>query len=357
MSHFSVLVIGPDIENQLAPYHEFECTGIEDQYVRDVDKTAQYREEFAKATTTRLRTPDGALLDFFDAKGNWLTEFSQADPDFKPMFKGDLCRRTYLVPDGHEKVKVHSSEVMTFAEWIERDHGQKIVPLGRLPDLSGEHKYGYTIVDAEGEVVRAIDRTNPDKKWDWYSVGGRWMGFLKLKDGAAGPLGEPGVFGNESEHKNGADITMTRDVDFDGMRDTAEATARGAWDRAQTIIAGRSFETWKEVISRFHDDHKAARETYWEQPVCVDMRNAREFSWDGPDEFRCSLADYVARARRKAVQTFAVVKDGVWYARGTMGWWGVVHDEENEDEWERRFADLIDSLEDDALLTVVDCHI
>ena len=28
MSHFTVMVIGPDIADQLQPFHEFECTGI-----------------------------------------------------------------------------------------------------------------------------------------------------------------------------------------------------------------------------------------------------------------------------------------------------------------------------------------
>jgi hypothetical protein len=29
MSHFSVMVIGENVEEQLAPYHEFECTGVD----------------------------------------------------------------------------------------------------------------------------------------------------------------------------------------------------------------------------------------------------------------------------------------------------------------------------------------
>lgn len=45
MSHFSVLVIGDNVEQQLAPYHEFECTGEDDQYVQDVDVTDECREK------------------------------------------------------------------------------------------------------------------------------------------------------------------------------------------------------------------------------------------------------------------------------------------------------------------------
>ena len=47
-----------------------------------------------------------------------------------------------------------------------------------------------------------------------------------------------------------------------------------------------------------------------------------------------------------AFTTFAVIKDGKWYERGEMGWWGVVSDEKNKDEWRAQFANLIDSLPD-----------
>ena len=36
MSHFVVYVLGEDVETQLAPYHEFECTGDDNQYVQQM---------------------------------------------------------------------------------------------------------------------------------------------------------------------------------------------------------------------------------------------------------------------------------------------------------------------------------
>jgi hypothetical protein len=56
---------------------------------------------------------------------------------------------------------------------------------------------------------------NPDSKWDWYSVGGRWAGYFKLKPGATGELGEPGVFDNKPEHD--ADIATVEDIDWANM--------------------------------------------------------------------------------------------------------------------------------------------
>ena len=101
MSHFTVLVIGENPEQQLAPYHEFECTGCDDQYVQDIDKTEELRKEFAEHTVSRLRGPDGQLHSFFDDAGDWRPEFSQPDPE---RFAPDQRKR--FVPKGYEEVEV-----------------------------------------------------------------------------------------------------------------------------------------------------------------------------------------------------------------------------------------------------------
>ena len=41
MSHLLVLVVGDDIERQLQPYHDFDCTGTNDEHVQCIDITAE----------------------------------------------------------------------------------------------------------------------------------------------------------------------------------------------------------------------------------------------------------------------------------------------------------------------------
>jgi hypothetical protein len=53
--------------------------------------------------------------------------------------------------------------------------------------------------------------------------------------------------------------------------------------------------------------------------------------------------------------TFAVVKDGKWYARGEMGWWAQVSNV--NDKWDKEFVKLLKSVSGDTLLSVYDCHI
>lgn len=58
MSHYVIAVLtkhgtNDEVAQLMAPYHQFECTGLDDQYVVDVDITgkllAEYEEKCAKA--------------------------------------------------------------------------------------------------------------------------------------------------------------------------------------------------------------------------------------------------------------------------------------------------------------------
>jgi hypothetical protein len=99
-----------------------------------------------------------------------------------------------------------------------------------------------TWYDDVGENGEVYSEYNPNSKWDWYSLGGRWSGLIKLKEGANGVVGKPGVGDNE--------------VGIDQAR--------------------------KGDIANFDE-------------IC----------------------------------TFALLKDGIWYEKGQMGWWACVS---NEDE-------------------------
>lgn len=53
---------------------------------------------------------------------------------------------------------------------------------------------------------------NPNSKWDWYVLGGRWSGrFIVLKDGCAGTIGGSGVYNNQT----GVDAALKKDIDWE----------------------------------------------------------------------------------------------------------------------------------------------
>lgn len=293
MSHFSVMVIGDNVESLLAPYHEFECTGEDDQFVKDLDQTEEFREEYAKR--------------------------NRDNPEIAAM-----------------------SEVEFYSYW--RDN-YRLILKGEPIDKSGTHKYGHCVHDGNGNVLQVIRRTNPNKKWDWWTIGGRWRDKLLLKDGSR------------------SDSALKGLIDADAMRHEKAESAAARWDRVQEITGGTRWASWEEVRERFSDGKiEEARNEYSSQEAIkafyrLDGTERFDFLF-GIDDYLVSRDQYIQAARDSALSTFAVVtSDGKWHERGEMGWFACVSNEKDQSDWNREVSKLIDSLPDDARLTIVDCHI
>lgn len=381
MSHFAVLVIGDDVEDQLAPYHEFECTGFDDQHIQDLDETDEAWADYCKKMDALVRE---------DGDHEWVSRFAPAcfrEPTLTEAVEiGPLGgtggngkglswwshdwddgrgyrTQVHEVPTGWEEAELPTSEQRSFPEFCSQEWGHALVSPGEAPDLEGEHKYGYTLVDEAGAVTKTVRRTNPNAHWDWYLVGGRWTGFFLLKDGAEGEVGKPGLQ-TRAPGPGRADSVLKGDVDMETMRVAAGADAGALWDGVSAAIAGRPFTPWPEFLAEVDAERLTwdkARDGYNEQPAVKDVMAwaYAEKMWLAADSgaWTATREDYVQQARDRAISFHAVVKDGTWHERGAMGFWAVVHDESDPAEWEARFAELLESLPDATRLTVVDCHI
>ncbi len=162
--------------------------------------------------------------------------------------------------------------------------------------------------DLDGETGKRGYWENPNRKWDYWLVGGRYAMRLKVKPGAQGHR-EPAKF---------VDQARAGDIDWEGMR------AKRLANRAQW---------WDEAASRPEGVHSMV--------YGIELEMTRE--------------QYIAKGEEFSV--FAVVKDGRWYERGKMGWWGVVSNEKNKEVWGAEMKKLLDGLPPESLLTIVDCHI
>jgi hypothetical protein len=234
------------------------------------------------------------------------------------------------------------------------EHG-KVQPehLPVLQRLYREYN-GCELAEINGEYKR-MSTYNPDSKWDWFQVGGRWRGWLKLKADATGKMGERGPFdkGEEPDKPDYVDVCFKRDLDIDGMRAEAEAQAVESYDKAQALLAGRTFDPWEVILKRCNADANKARGEYWNQEGVVALKGMGDFR--GPDKFLTPRDKYIADARANAFCPFAVLHDDEWMEKGQMGWFG--HASNEDDNWPAQFQAFFDSLPDDTLLSVVDCHI
>lgn len=248
---------------------------------------------------------------------------------------------------------------MTFREYVEDYKGRHIKTADSTPE---DVKYGYAEVDANGEIVRIIDRTNPNAKWDWYEIGGRWTGFFQLKHGAEGTVGRPGLMTEAAKH-GCADSAAKGDIDFEDMYVAAGNRAGKLWDRVHALlgpIADEPFVLWENMRENVHPGNiKLARSEYNAQPAVLCLRKSEDtdLRWiDVEDFITGTRSPFMTLCAKQSLQTFAVLKDGKWYERGEMGWWGCIHDGKTDDTWEMEYSDLLESVADDVLLTVVDCH-
>ena len=114
--------------------------------------------------------------------------------------------------------------------------------------------YKEDMIDENGNIYSTY---NPNSKWDWYTIGGRWTGGLVTKEGR---------------------------------------------------------ETNSDYVS--------------------------EIDWDKTD-----------------IPFAFITPNGIWHERGEMGWWAIVTNEKEQDNWEEEFKKAIEKLDNNVLVTLVDCHI
>ena len=188
-----------------------------------------------------------------------------------------------------------------------------------------EEYHGYQKSDEEDVWGRW---TNPKSKWDWYSIGGRWSGTFKVKDNPKYPddlfVGRPGAFDNKPP-EGYVDSIRLCDIDFEGMKADSVSEAK---------------KNWKEAQQQISKGDKTAYTSYFNYFMYGISQDETEKS-------------YIEKHSK--FTSYALLKDGEWYAKGKMGWFGMSSDE--KENWSEELDKLIKSSPEDTLLTIVDCHI
>lgn len=165
---------------------------------------------------------------------------------------------------------------------------------------------------------------NPNAKWDWYVIGGRWRGALRASEGVIG---------------------------------------EASWHNEEEKLPARRFDSAKIKHIDFSEDQEvyARAIAEWEYNI--------EGKGDNEDLQWWASADYMLN-RYKNKKTYAqimatphwhavITPDGKWHEVGTMGWWGISNETDDElVDWALHFKErFIDPYDPEYTLTIVDCHI
>lgn len=225
---------------------------------------------------------------------------------------------------------------------------------------------GVCHINPETGIWEEWSTYNPKSKWDWYQLGGRWSGMLKLKPCKKGALGKKSwINENEKIPEGFTDQALKCDIDFDGMRDKAEAEFRAEYDRVIKIFGGTIPKVeylWSTIIDEnnplFSDmTINEKREFYYNQDACKEVEKQQPqigHSFD-IDAYQKPFDELLKDVRNNACKTFAILKDDIWFEKANMGWWCITNNE--NPDWPSEFTKLLDEVPDDSLISVYDCHI
>jgi hypothetical protein len=375
MSHASLLVVTDakptqnELQEILLPWHEYECTGIE-RYLVDVDETEEITKQFNEPQKVVVFA-DGRVLS------RWSEEL------YVKKDGGRIDGKEFELPPGARETEMTAEEA--------RAHG---VGYKSMADAA-EQWCGA--VERDGRYYK---RTNPNRRWDWWQVGGRWTGLLspgydpekdpanietcRLCDGTgrrADMVVENGCNGCQGTGrcvkwptawvKFSGDQARWGSLDLEKM--LAEACKRKSdeWNKAEAEFEkkvpdkvgffGTMIQQYEGVLADLRADMDAGRGTgalYQRIEANPRATRLRELvghanGWDYSIEGAYTRVAHVATAQ--PLTCWAIVKDGRWYERGKMGWWGMSSGDAVD--WPETMGAVLSSIRPDQWVTVVDYHI
>ena len=200
------------------------------------------------------------------------------------------------------------------------------------PEIATIEEYAeYCGYEYDPELDAVGYMHNPNSRWDWFQIGGRWSGLLKLKPGCEGVHGSRSWCNSDEEDEPGTcDSVRLCDVDL--------SLDQEAYDEAI-----RFWEIYVE--KRPLNEGEKAPLNFWKPEYYIDQFGTKE--------------NYARQQAEFSTYAF-VTPDGEWHETGTMGWWGMDNaTAESRKEYRTNLAKIIEELKDnpDIWITIVDCHI
>lgn len=167
--------------------------------------------------------------------------------------------------------------------------------------------YNEEYIGPDGEIYATY---NPNGKWDWYVIGGRWNNCLKTKDGKQ------------------VNYCYVKDIDLTPNKEKYQAAKR----------------YWELVVE--------------EQPL--KENETKPFSFYNKEYY---LDLYKTKENYATLQslfsTYALLVDGEWIEPGKIGWFATSSETaESKEKYTNRFSEILnDPKYRNYVFVVVDCHI
>ena len=185
--------------------------------------------------------------------------------------------------------------------------------------------------------------TNPNAKWDWYSIGGRYSYFIN-----------PLMFKDIEKYNKSNVIFQKKDIVY-GVTDKKRKSVRKCFEEVNKFVNelekyGIDLKTADTDELRRHYNYVKSNNVFSEEVdeildsflgfISIVKGTITE------DEYILSYSDYTP---------FALLHEGKWYEMGRLGWFAHVFDENNN--WDKDLIEIWNTIPDDYWIVVIDFHI
>lgn len=372
MSHFTCYVVikneeglelgQPDFEQKILeklsqtmrPFQE----EADDEFMEHVDLTQEYTDQFNGIPTMRYTgepevTTIPIVVETSTGRVVGGKYDSETNPEIEAMYQrkedSPFGSKEFVLPKGFELKDVIPKEFYkTLEEFVADYHGDEDLVMGY--------------------------KTNPNAKWDWYQVGGRWSHCFKPKANATGLFGEESWTGSNG-NKNNVDIIKRKDIDVEGMVAELKASKQEEWDKywAVSNIDLSKYKTWSQLIEAKREELSLRDSDVFPRDVIdqlrveynnqegikevKDLEEKMRFHFGSVVEYFC-FGDYekfMKKAEFDAISSYSILKDGEWFEKGKMGWFATQLTETKD--YEELWLALFDSIDPEDWVINVDCHI
>lgn len=381
MSHFTVAVVTTpygSVEDALEPFYEFECSGIKNKYCVSVSSLDDIEYEYDTAEITLMKNskpvldPDEERYVFIDDP-RFIRDATDLELNAIKNNKGDIFAD---FPNGGKYLSVvqvknedgtyisRIRDLGMFIQWHQTDvackevfelqqfinwHNDDVVPTVLTGEEPNENWTEWLELDADGKVVDYFTTTNPNPKYDWYEIGGRWSNMLLRLDG---------------RH---VDSCQIGELDFETEINRLKTEANRIYDYFEKCIAdaSRNWRSWNEVWSDESVSENDKREFYHNQDSLKilkenDKENKFGFLAHAFDDFLVNRENYISQKSANPFGTYCFLdatKDeemGDWTGSECCMFGGDLH---KELDWDTKNQALLKSFPKDYIITIVDCHI
>lgn len=344
MSHFSTVVLIPKTakdpeeyvkfliekydENKETPEYWQECYCVHNSWryahdIMDKERITEAHKQHIESMRGKMQAFETKVWNLVkdklpeDAEKPWMARVD----DFVPSVERVLAKAGVEVPPEFEQFAAEEQE--TAKEWFasHRNHETLKKQLEEQDPAYGKADPGCEECSGSGKNISTY---NPFSKWDWWQIGGRWSGYF-----------DPDY--NPEEDESNFETCFV--CGGTGMRSDALGQQRRESDPDFTCNGCGSKPGPPGVTVKWP--------THWVQHGNITtVAHWIELIEEGEGDL----------SRESVIPYAMVTPDGIWHAKGEMGWFGMSHDEIDQDDWDSRVKEIAKAVPN-TLAVIVDCHI